>query len=275
MAFHPDVHEGDEFRPSAALSNDVRRLVNSLNGFGGGAVPGTSSGNVRIQICNASPHPLNRGTAVIFTGLSETGDIAEAVPYAGTGGNWGVTVQRLGPGEIGDCVISGPVSVALAGTGTHARPDAGSPAVFTAGNEGAPVLCSGGGRAIVNIGAGNSESYDGPFAVAWDAAAGKLRVASGFLSRNGEFLRTPPCSIPPAEGHVCVESRLLTSGWTEPEVKIAEPSVTAFPVAGCHVVRNGGVTGVSVVQYRVPVAVIIVADECPLSAAADGEDADA
>ena len=35
MAFFPDVSPGDKFKPNALLSNNIRHIVNALNGFNG------------------------------------------------------------------------------------------------------------------------------------------------------------------------------------------------------------------------------------------------
>ena len=49
MAFYGDVTPGEEFRPSAALSNDIRHFLNGLNGFGGNPFGANGAGTVRIQ----------------------------------------------------------------------------------------------------------------------------------------------------------------------------------------------------------------------------------
>lgn len=269
MAFYPDVHTGEAFSPSAALSNDVRHLINGLNGCGGNAVMQNSPGTVRIQVCNGTDTPLFKGTAVSFGGMHVTEDIALAVGFTDPAKPWGVVTQALAPGEIGDCCISGPVCVALAGTGGYAQPSPASPAVFTAGATGAPVLCAFNGRALINIGAGNAENYDGPFAVTYDSSSGWLLVSPGYLSRNGEFVEVAGTELEPQDGLVCVESILGNGEWSVPEIKFGTPSRECYPIAKCRVTGEGDSRSVSVCQFRVPVAIIIVAAECPISAEAD------
>ena len=47
MAFYGDVTPGEAFKPSAALSNDIRHLLNGLNGFGGNPFGANGAGTVR------------------------------------------------------------------------------------------------------------------------------------------------------------------------------------------------------------------------------------
>lgn len=266
MAFYPDVHTGEAFSPSAALSNDVRHLINGLNGCGGNAVMQNSPGTVRIQVCNGTDTPLFKGTAVNFGGMHVTEDIALAVGFTDPAKPWGVVTQALAPGEIGDCCISGPVCVALAGTGSYAQPSPASPAVFTAGATGAPVLCAFNGRALINIGAGNAENYDGPFALSYDSATGMLKVSAGYISCNGTFGMVDAAELAPENGLVCVFSELLETGeWSIPEIRFAEPDRNNYPVGRCTVGGAAESPSVSVCSFRVPVAVIIDAAVCPLS----------
>ena len=66
MAFFPDVTKGQNFKPSALLSNNVRHMVNSLNGFQNGGHAAANSGVVRIQVYNASSGEIPAGCAVNF-----------------------------------------------------------------------------------------------------------------------------------------------------------------------------------------------------------------
>ena len=66
MAFYGDVTPGEEFRPSAALSNDIRHFLNGLNGFGGNPFGANGAGTVRIQAYNATGGEIRAGTAVNF-----------------------------------------------------------------------------------------------------------------------------------------------------------------------------------------------------------------
>ena len=273
MAFYSDVIPGERFTPSAALSNDVRHLINGLNGFGGNQLGGNGSGRVRVQAYNASGIALPQGTAVGFdNALPRSGDAVPAIPVRDLSKPWGVIAQALKPGEIGDCFISGPVNVRAYGTGDYAKPHLASPDMFVRGSDGAPVLHASGIDAVVNLGAGTPENYSGPFAVTYDSASGLLLVSPGYLSRNGEFVEVAGTELEPQDGLVCVESILGNGEWSAPEIKFGIPSSQCFPLAGCAVTADGDSRSVSVCQFRVPVAIIIVAAECPLSAEADDDD---
>ena len=263
MAFYGDVTPGEEFRPSAALSNDIRHLLNGLNGFGGNPFGANGAGTVRIQAYNATGGELRAGTAVNFDdGKPMSGDAVPMKSFSDPRRPWGVVTQRLKTGEIGDCFISGPVAVALSGSGDYAQPTIMNPSVFTRGAEGAPVLYGSGGRGVVNLGAGTPESYDGPFAIAYDAETRKLKVKAGYLTRNGEFLPVPEAELEPQAGTVCVRSELVEGEWSDPELLFENPSQFCYPVGHVRTQGNGEEMSVSVCSYRVPVAVILAARIC-------------
>lgn len=259
MAFYPDVAPGEPFQPGARLSNDIRHLLNGLNGFRSGAFGANSSGTVRIQVYNATGETAAAGSAVAFDDSKAAAD--NAVPlkaFSDPKKPWGVVTQSLNPGEIGDCIISGPVTVPVSGSGDFALPSVSG---FQRGAEGAPVLHAHGGRAIINLGAGTPEVYDGPFALSFDTESGLIRIKEGYISRNGEFLKTLPGEIAPSEGLVCVSTQLSEAGWSEPVFLVCEPDKYSCPVGLCKVTDDT----VSVQSFRVPVAVFIDTAVCPLS----------
>ena len=267
MAFYGDVSPGEAFTPSAALSNDVRHLLNSLDGFRAAPFGANNGGTVRIQIDNASDAPMAAGEAVNFDNSKGMADgTVPATRLADPHRPWGVVTQALGANEAGDCIISGPVAVRATGSGVRAMPSAASPAIFTLGNAGAQVLHSYNGKALVNLGAGSAEEYDGPFAVSYNAETGLLNINAGFMSRNGEFLEVAGAEIAPETGFVCVRSVLEDAGeWTEPEILVGLPDKYTYPVGSCSVEGEDDTRSISVCSFRVPVAVIIDTAVCPLS----------
>ena len=263
MAFYGDVTPGEEFRPSAALSNDIRHLLNGLNGFGGNPFGANGAGTVRIQAYNATGGEVKAGTAVNFDESKRmSGDAVPMKAFSDPRRPWGVVTQRLLAGEVGDCFISGPVTVVLSGSGDYAQPTAGNPSVFTRGAEGAPVLWASGGRGVINLGAGTPENYDGPFAITYDAAGGKLKVKAGYLTRNGEFLPVPDAELEPQNGTVCVKTVLEGGVWSDPEILFDYPSQFCYPVGHAKTQGSGDEMSVSVCSYRVPVAVILASKIC-------------
>ena len=266
MAFYGDVTPGEEFRPSAALSNDIRHFLNGLNGFGGNPFGANGAGTVRIQAYNATGGEIRAGTAVNFDESKKmSGDAVPMKSFSDPRKPWGVVTQRLLENEIGDCFISGPVTVSLSGSGDYAQPSRGNPSVFARGAEGAPVLYGNGGRGVVNLGAGTPENYDGPFAITYDADRRILQVRAGYLSRNGEFIGVPAAEIEPETGLVCVCSALEDAEWTPPEIKVASPDKFSYPIGSCKAEGTGENMSVSVCSFRIPVAIIIDTAVCPLS----------
>ena len=263
MAFYGDVAPGEAFRPSAALSNDIRHFLNGLNGFGGNPFGANGAGTVRIQAYNATGGEVKAGTAVNFDESKKmSGDAVPMKSFSDPKKPWGVVTQKLGEGEIGDCFISGPVTVSLSGSGDYAQPTAGSPSVFTRGAEGAPVLYANGGRGVINLGAGTPENYDGPFALSYDAETKMLKIKAGYLTRNGEFLSVAEAELAPETGTVCVKTELADGEWSEPEILFATPSQFCYPIGHVKKDGEGDKMSVAVCSYRVPVAVILAVKDC-------------
>lgn len=260
MAYFPDVSRGQEFQPNSVLSNNVRHLVNSMNGFQSVGLLGANGGIVRIQVYNNSSAEIPAGTAVNF---SESGSLCgDAVPcekLKDTAKPWGVTVLKLAAKEMGDCVISGPAQVTLSGSGDYAQPSTSSPSTFTRGATGAPVIFSGGGKGVILLGAISQDIYNGPFALSYDTESKKLKISAGYLNRNGEWLDVAAKELSPSTGTVCVCTTLGSNGsWTTPEIKISTPGQYAYPIGSCKVSGES----VTVCSFRVPVAIFMVSDLC-------------
>lgn len=157
MGFWPDVRKGDKVQHNALLENNVRHLINSLNGFGAGSHRSTSNGVVRIQIWNASGEPISPGQPVAFDNTKPLcGDAVPAVKVTDTKKPWGVCVKHLPVNSIGDCIVAGPASVPLTGgsgdyaapvvTGTgFTRSETGSARVLYAGTDGKGIILLAGG----------------------------------------------------------------------------------------------------------------------------------
>lgn len=196
MAFYPDVVPGTTFVPIASLENQVRRNINALNGIGGSAIKDKSLSTVRIRVYNNTELTLPAGTAVGFILSSAlVGDAVPAEAVKDISKPWGVLADSLKPNDIGDCIISGPVTVDCTGTGAFALPDINTPDVFKLGSTGAPVLFSADGRAMINLGASsgggtetiiNIDLYTQQWIV--DVDAGTCTCTGGYLVVNNAFL---------------------------------------------------------------------------------------
>lgn len=261
MAYFPDVSRGQDFQPNSVLSNNVRHLLNSMNGFQNCGILGTNGGIVRIQVYNNSGAEIPAGTAVNFVeGGSLCGDAIPCVKLTDEAKPWGVTALKLAAKEMGDCVISGPAQVTLSGSGDYAQPSVSSPSTFTRGATGAPVIFSGGGgKGMILLGAISQDIYDGPFALAYDTKARKVTVTAGYLNRNGEWLGVAEANFSPSSGTVCVCTTLGSDGaWTAPEVRVTTPGQYAFPIGSVKVSDES----VTVCPFRIPVAIFMVSDVC-------------
>jgi len=216
MAFFPDVIQGQNFVPSAILSNNLRRIVNGLNGFQGNRLSATGAGTVRIQIYNALENFIEAGTAVNF---SENGTFCDgaipAVPLVDPAKPWGVVTQKLAPAEMGDCFISGPVTVSVSGNGDFAQPTSENPGLFVRGSTGVPVLFAAAGKGLLNLGAGRE--YDGPFAVRYDANTKKVIVSGGYCLINLSGYQLPEMAVEvESSGFVVIESQYSSGAVSTP-----------------------------------------------------------
>lgn len=259
MAFFPDVTRGDPFKPDALLSNNVRHIVNALNGFNAKPLMATG-GMIRIQVYNNSGSTIQAGTAVNF---SESGtmcdDAVPAVPLKDLAKPWGVLVNTLEAKVLGSCILCGPASVKLSGSGDFAAPTTASPATFTRGAAGAPVIFAADGKGVILLGASAQDLYDGPFAMSYDAETKKLKIKAGYLNRNGEWKDIAAKEIAPSTGMVCVCNTLGSDGkWTEAEIKVSTPGQYAYPIGSCKVSGES----VTCCSFRVPVAIFLVSDVC-------------
>ena len=259
MAFFPDVSRGQEFTPNALLSNNVRHLINALNGFAGKPISATG-GMIRIQVYNNSGSTIAAGTAVSFSDSGSLCDNAVPVePLTDPAKPWGVLVNQLEAKGIGSCIICGPVTVKVSGSGDYAAPTKSSPSIFTRGATGSPVIFASDGKAVILLGAIAQDVYDGPFALSYDTEKKKLKIAAGFLNRNGEWKDVGATEISPSTGTVCVCTTLGSDGkWTDAEIKISSPGQYAYPVGSCKVDGES----VTFCSFRVPVAIFIVSDVC-------------
>ena len=259
MAFFPDVSPGDKFKPNALLSNNVRHIVNALNGFNGKPVMATG-GMIRIQVYNNSGSTLTAGTAVNFADSgSLCGEAVPAIKLKDTEKPWGVLVNLLKSKAIGSCILCGPAQVSLTGSGDFAAPTTSNPSVCTRGATGAPVIFAGDGKGVVLLGAIAQDIYDGPFALSYDTEKKQLKVNAGYANMNGEWKNVAEKTLTASTGTVCVCSTLGDDGkWTAPEIKVSTPGQYAYPIGSCKVSGES----VTVCSFRVPVAIFLVADVC-------------
>lgn len=269
MAFWPDVTRGDKVKHYVLLENNIRQMVNALDGFGGGTARSPGCGVVRIQVWNASDEALMAGCPVAFD--ADKGMVGGAVPavrVCDASKPFGVLQAALAPRAMGGCIVAGPAVVPIdGGSGEYAEPVMGGDGFAYSGSGTARVLCANGGTAVVLLGVGTSDTYDGPFAIRYDGEAKKVRVKAGYSSLNCGWRDVAEAELDPEDGYLCVHSDLGDLGeWTEPVVRYAEPGQYDYPIGRTTVGGSADAPSVSVVQCRVPVAIIMAAAECPISA---------
>ena len=199
MGYYPDVNPGDKFKPLAKLENDVRHIVNGMNGFHGGAIYAVNPGVIRVSVYNTtSPASvLLAGTAVSLN-LSGViaGDAYPAIAYSDSLPCYGVLLKDLNPGECGTCVLSGLASVQIASTpatGNFAQPN--NEGVFVRGDDGVPILNVSGTTAVVMLGTMKTDA-----GIEYDAGPGinSDLLSGGTISTN--FVEGNNIHIIPVEG---------------------------------------------------------------------------
>ena len=170
MGYWPDVKRGDKVQHNSLLENNVRHLLNSLDGFSSGIRRSTGNGVVRIQIWNASGSAMTPGQPVAFDNTKNMcGEAVPAIAVTDTEKPWGVCVNALAKNAIGDCIVSGPATVTLTGgSGDYAEPVI-SGTGFTQSETGtASVLYKGtGDKGVILLGSAgkNSAGYHGYFTI--------------------------------------------------------------------------------------------------------------
>ncbi len=219
MAFFPDVTRGDKFKPNALLSNNVRHIVNAMNGFSAKPLFATG-GMIRIQVYNNTSTVIAAGTAVNF---SEDGSLCDdavpAEPLKDAAKPWGVTVNSLKANAMGSCILCGPANVMLSGSGDYAEPSTSNPASFTRGSTGAPVIFAANGKGVILLGAGN-QAYNGPFAVSYDSKSCSAHIAEGHCEINiSEFTVAETTVDAAGSGFIILESEYGSNTISAPQIK--------------------------------------------------------
>ena len=269
MAFHKNYHVGDVYKHTSARENDISMALNRLNGFRLGGLSASSSVVVRVSCYNSTSEKITAGSAVMF---SEDADLcSDAIPIEKCSDDskpFAVLENTLESNKIGNAIVAGATTVNVSGEELdYVAPNISTPGSFKYSDTGtARVLFVSDGKAIILLGGSSGEtSYNGPFAVDLDDD-GTLKVSSGYLNRNGEFLTIAAATgIAPSSGILCLCSTIEDGAWTTPSFSIATPAADAYPIAGISVDDSD----VSIKQYPVSVAVILLTKVCPLTTSSE------
>lgn len=287
MPYFPDVQPGDPFRPNARLSNAVRHMINTLDGFRAGQVAEMPPSTVRVPVYNAGEEQLDQGQIVNFAAKKILDDTLYPVIKAANLDTIGILEYPIAPNKTGTCIVSGPVLVNIsisgsAATDKFAVPDLENPTSFKlSGDEekGYPVLAVDEGKALILLGTqkrGN-DTFKVSFPVSVSEDGKKLMVGAGWLRRNGKIEQFGgKKDIEPKTGTLYIKSEIEGNEWSEPKIMIGTPDENSYPIAGITVEtqKSESATAASgdesemitirIEQYPVTVADIFETKPCPL-----------
>jgi hypothetical protein len=181
MGFYPDVQIGEKFVPSAQRENDMRRFLNSLNGFSSASSRGRDIG-ARVKVYNDTNGELKAGTPVAFIDGDIVSGAIPVVEYTAGAENWGVLTETIDKGVFSSVIVSGPAQILLQGeTGKFASPTEDG---FVRSSTGSPILCNGeDSQAVILLGASApavaGDGYNGYFKVTPVEGEKMVRISGG------------------------------------------------------------------------------------------------
>lgn len=264
MAFWPDVKKNEKFSPKQLLENDLRRMVNRLNGFSAPPIASNSGGMVRLPCYNAGTDILNTGSPVSIHESGAMSGSSVPVKKADTASKpWGVLESTLEPDEMGNMIVAGyaVISAVSGAESDYVEPTPDGKFQYTATGT-ARVLFGSDETCIVLLGSAVDSAYRGPFALSL-GEGGEIRATPGYLNRNGLFSRVEGLTCAAGNGEVCLSSslELSTGKWSDPVLRVTQsPGATDYPVGSCAILTGGNV---QLIQYPCSVAFILLTGECP------------
>jgi len=265
MAFHPLVKPGDPFKPNAALSNDVRRLINGIQSFSAGKSDAQYFGPVRIHCWNSGSSTIQPGVFCCPDPSAQFHDsiVPVTIDDTSSGSVW-IAVSQIEPGKVGECSVRGIFCVPVdnaSSSGFFAGPVVGSDSVRLDSVSGFPILllAPDKSKALIEL-SSIQQQYQGSFPVTLNDDQ-SLKVGPGYLSRNGKIeLLSGKDNIQPQSGILCVTSKISGDSWTTPTFSFTKVENTSYPIAEITVYGDE----VSIRQFPVSVAVILETQTCPL-----------
>lgn len=222
MGYWPDVQRGQAVERSALLENDVRDVVNGMNGFTAGASRRPNSGVVRVQVWNASGSSLP-GLAPVAFDMSKqmAGNAFPVVRVTDPSKPYGVLSQPLASREIGDCIIYGPAKIMIStGTGEYAVPVVGGDRfnMQAAGSARLIYRAPSSYTATVMLGMASpveaGDKITGAFDVMYDEANALVKVynsssptstTAGYVYSGVETYDIPVATFTPADGYLYID----------------------------------------------------------------------
>ena len=234
MAYWPDVTRGEKVQHHMLLENNIRHMINSLDGFGSTPNRGSSNGVVRIPIWNSSNAAFSAGQPVSFdSSKALCGDAVPAVPVTDKKKPWGVCEKYIEPNGIGECIISGYARVSITGSNGDKAEPYGSGTSFIRGNSGVPIIWNSvsDGVGIIHLGGGGgSAEITGPFDVKIENGSVIVYDSSNLNSNSAGIVHSgtwrdwvPVTTFTAADGTVYLNILYTPNqGYTTVELKLGE-----------------------------------------------------
>ena len=203
----PLVNPGDKFKPSASLSNAVRRHLNETDGFGSGVNLAKNTHFIRVPVFNNTLSTIPAGKAVsLQLNGNMRGDAYPVVTFDEVYPCFGVCPSAIESGKIGDCVLSGIAVVSISGgtAGAYLKPVEGG--TFERGDEGVQIINISGSSAVVLLGDYRALDYE-----AGDGINSDL-ITGGTISLN--LIGVGGCTVSPVVGSTNGQMQVYCSGGT-------------------------------------------------------------
>ena len=154
---YPDVVPGEPISFSAQRENDMRHLLNLMNGMSSGAISGGVGNQTRLKVYNSTNEILPAGAAVTFADGAIIDEAVPAAKYKSGAIAYGVLEGSLEPDHFGTAIISGPVNVEIqGGSGKFANPSDDGKS-FVLGGTGVQVLAHHEKTAVILLGGSGSQ----------------------------------------------------------------------------------------------------------------------
>ena len=169
MGHYNMVKQGDPFRPSAKLENEVRRFFNGGATISGGKSKAANLNNFRISAVNNMGQNINAGLAVAILHNDEN-DLFYFVLAESQDDLWGITAESIDPNSSGTVIVSGIARAFIAAgrSGEFAIPGPGGK--LSASSSGRAQILHVGttdepGMVLLGAGGGGEKAYEGQFAI--------------------------------------------------------------------------------------------------------------
>lgn len=255
MAFHPAITPSDKFAPNSVRENNIRDLLNRMDGMSASAVRRGSSHAVAALVYNSGVAMLAAGSSVEITTGYWSGDAVPVALAAAGAAVWGILRASLAPGDIGDAVFCGAEICAVSGTvADFVAPDGEGGLIYSSSGIGRALFASS-GVALVLLGGAGGGDYAGPFKITY--LNGLLSVPGGYVLANGAAMSVGAATVSPATGYLCLYAQLSEAGaWSYgyniQTYPATDGSTAVYPLAYITVPTGGGTPAITQFHHSLP-----------------------